>query len=280
MGFAASGASAWQVDGTIKDIYVESKQIPYGATLFWGFMDVDFRLAHAGGAAQTVSMRLHNYNGGYNAGMGARTKPRWRWTHLLVKARRRRGHSIGCTQGAAAPAVPRSRPDEATAAVGHVRTGSRCGSRRPRCAPLVPKEPDEKRRSSLIEALGRLAPRAVPVPASATPPRTRTAAVTIRRWTTSADRSRALVRAPGRRHGRWAAPAAEKTRSQGSNRAAVREAGRWTWPDRSSDDDQSRPPRRRARGARPAGESCRDRLHSRGGRDRRESRVCREAAVL
>ena len=44
MGFT-SGAGGWSVDGTIKDVYVESKQIPYGATLFWGYMDVDFRVA-------------------------------------------------------------------------------------------------------------------------------------------------------------------------------------------------------------------------------------------
>ena len=105
MGFGASGASAWQVDGTIKDIYVESKQIPYGATLFYGFMDVDFRVAQGGAAPQTVSMRLHNYNGGYNAGMGRKDEAMVALAHLLVEGAQEALARLNraALQGAAAP---------------------------------------------------------------------------------------------------------------------------------------------------------------------------------
>jgi len=172
MGFGASGASAWQVDGTIKDLYVESKQIPYGATLFWGFMDVEFRVAHAGGAPQTVSMRLHNYNGGYNAGMGRKDEAIEALAHLFVEGAQEALARLNRLYFKAPP-----HPGVA-ALLDQVKT---MGEHRPAAslhrlalsgspeAPavllaLVPKEPDENRRSALIEALARLgAANAVPV---------------------------------------------------------------------------------------------------------------------
>ena len=172
MGFAASGASAWQVDGTIKDVYVESKQIPYGATLFWGFMDVDFRVAHGGAAPQTVSLRLHNYNGGYNAGMGRKDEAMVALAHLLVEGAQEALARLNRTHFKAPP-----HPGVA-ALIDQVKT---MGDHRPASslyrlalsgspdAPavllaLVPSEPDENRRSALIEALARLgSPAAVPV---------------------------------------------------------------------------------------------------------------------
>jgi hypothetical protein len=172
MGFGTSGASAWQVDGTIKDIYVESKQIPYGATLFWGFMDVDFRVSHGGAAPQTVSMRLHNYNGGYNAGMGRKDEAMVALAHLLVEgaqealARLNRLHFK-------APAHPgvtalldqvKAAGEQRSAAALHRIALSGSPAAPAVLLALVPKEPDENRRSSLIEALARLgAAEAVPV---------------------------------------------------------------------------------------------------------------------
>jgi HEAT repeats len=172
MGFGAAGASAWQVDGTITDVYVESKQIPYGATLFWGFMDIDFRVAQGGGPPQTVSMRLHNYNGGYNAGMGRKDEAMVALAHLLVEGAQEALARLNRLHFKAPP-----HPGVA-ALLDQVKT---MGERRPAAAlhrlglsgspeapavllELVAKEPDEDRRSSLIEALGRLgAAAAVPV---------------------------------------------------------------------------------------------------------------------
>ena len=41
MGFKTAAPDAWQVGGTIKELYVESKQIPYGSTLFYGYMALE-----------------------------------------------------------------------------------------------------------------------------------------------------------------------------------------------------------------------------------------------
>ena len=172
MGFGASGASAWQVDATIKDIYVESKQIPYGATLFYGFMDVDFRIAQGGAAPQTVSMRLHNYNGGYNAGMGRKDEAMVALAHLLVEgaqealARLNRLHFKAPPHPGVAALLEQVKKMGANRPAAAVHRVALSGSPE---APavllaLVPKEPDENRRSSLIEALARLgASEAVPV---------------------------------------------------------------------------------------------------------------------
>jgi hypothetical protein len=172
MGFGASGASAWQVDATIKDIYVESKQIPYGATLFYGFMDVDFRVAQGGAAPQTVSMRLHNYNGGYNAGMGRKDEAMVALAHLLVEgaqealARLNRLHFKAPPHPGVAALLEQVKTMGANRPAAAVHRVALSGSPEAPAAllALVPKEPDENRRSSLIEALARLgAPEAVPV---------------------------------------------------------------------------------------------------------------------
>ena len=172
MGFGASGASAWQVDGTIKDVYVESKQIPYGATLFYGFMDVDFRVVQGGAAPQTVSMRLHNYNGGYNAGMGRKDEAMVALAHLLVEgaqealARLNRLHFKAPPHPGVAALLDQVKTmgEHRPAAAVH-RLGLSGSPEAPAVLlALVPAEPDENRRSALIEALARLgAPAAVPV---------------------------------------------------------------------------------------------------------------------
>jgi len=164
MGFAASGASAWQVDGTIKDVYVESKQIPYGATLFWGFMDVDFRVAHGGAAPQTVSLRLHNYNGGYNAGMGRKDEAEAALAHLLVEgaqdalARLNRLHFRAPAPASVAALLDQVKKpgDKGLEPALHRLSLSGAPGAAPVILDLIPKEPDENRRSALIEALGRL----------------------------------------------------------------------------------------------------------------------------
>ena len=172
MGFAASGASAWQVDGTIKDVYVESKQIPYGATLFWGFMDVDFRVAHGGAAPQTVSLRLHNYNGGYNAGMGRKDEAMVALAHLLVEGAQEALARLNRTHFKAPPHPGVAALIDQMKTMGDHRPASslyRLALSGSPDAPavllaLVPSEPDENRRSALIEALARLgSPAAVPV---------------------------------------------------------------------------------------------------------------------
>jgi hypothetical protein len=172
MGFATAGSSPWQIDGTIKDVYVESKQIPYGATLFWGFMDVDFRVTHGSAAPQTVSMRLHNYNGGYNAGMGRKDEAIVALAHLLVEgaqealARLNRLHFKAPPHPGVAALLEQVKTmgEHRPAASLHRLALSGSPDAPAVLLALVPKEPDENRRSSLIEALARLGPpAAVPV---------------------------------------------------------------------------------------------------------------------
>jgi hypothetical protein len=172
MGFRAGGADAWEIAATIKDVYVESKQIPYGATLFHGFMDVEVTVGKAGTPPAPVRLRLYNYNGGYNAGMGRKDEAEVALAHLLVEgaqellARLNRTHLKAPPHAAVAALVEQaSKAGEQRSAAAVHRIGL---SGSPEAATallaLVPKEPDENRRSSLIEALARLgAADAVPV---------------------------------------------------------------------------------------------------------------------
>ena len=182
---ARRAPSAWQVDGTIKDVYVESKQIPYGATLFYGFMDVDFRVAQGGAAPQTVSMRLHNYNGGYNAGMGRKDEAMVALAHLLVEgaqealARLNRLHFKAPPHPGVAALIEQvktmgeQRPARGAASGGAVRVAGGAGGA---AGAGAARSRTRTGRSSLIEALGRLgAADAVPVLSQRYAPRTRTA---------------------------------------------------------------------------------------------------------
>ena len=171
MGFA-SGSGGWTIDGTIKDVYLESKQIPYGATLFWGYMDVDFRVSKGSEPPQTVSLRLHNYNGGYNAGMGRKDEAAVALAHLIVEGAQ---EALARLNRVAFKAPPHP---SIAALIDQVKVP---GDRRPAnavyrlglsgspAAPaallaLIPQETDENRRSALIEAVARLGPaEAVPV---------------------------------------------------------------------------------------------------------------------
>jgi HEAT repeat protein len=172
MGFKPSGAEAWDVGGTIKDVYMESKQIPYGATLFYGYLDVEFALKKGGGAAETVRMRLHNYNGGYNAGMGRKDEAGAALAHLLVEGAQEALARLNRTHFKAPPAagvktlldqVKVPGPQRKDAAV--YQLGLSGSPDAPALLlQLIPQETDENRRSMLIEALGRLqAAEAVPL---------------------------------------------------------------------------------------------------------------------
>ena len=82
---ASAGQSGWQLSGSIRDVYLESRQIPYGATLFYGYLDTDIQVSGPGGAKHTARVRLHNYCGGYNAGMGRRDEAESCAAQLLIE---------------------------------------------------------------------------------------------------------------------------------------------------------------------------------------------------
>lgn len=87
MGFnrPAQGQATWRVGGSLKDIYLESKQVVMGATLFYGYMDVELELKGPAGESQTKRMRLHSYSGGYNAGLGRKDEAEAAAAHQLVE---------------------------------------------------------------------------------------------------------------------------------------------------------------------------------------------------
>ena len=81
MGLSA-GEGGVRLDGTLHDIYLESKQIPYGATLFYGYMDVELKLS--GSQTGSERFRVHHYTGSYNAGLGRRDEAEVALAQLLV----------------------------------------------------------------------------------------------------------------------------------------------------------------------------------------------------
>jgi hypothetical protein len=172
MGFKTAAPDAWQVGGTIKDVYVESKQIPYGATLFYGYMDVELTVAKGGGAPQAVPTHLHIYNGGYNAGMGRKDEAAVALSHLFVEgaqealARLNRLHFKAPAASNVGGLVEQVKKpgDQRSASALHRLSLSGANGASGLLLELIPKETDENRRSALIEALARLgAPDAVPV---------------------------------------------------------------------------------------------------------------------
>ena len=83
---ATSVESGWRLTGTIRDVYLESRQIYFGATLFYGWLDVELQLEQLGGnVATTVPMRLYHYYAAYNAGMGRRDEAESAAAHLFIE---------------------------------------------------------------------------------------------------------------------------------------------------------------------------------------------------
>jgi len=177
MGFRLSSTSdaGWLVDGTIKDVYLESKQIPYGATLFYGYMDVEVQVRNASGEAQTRRMRFHNYFGGYNAGLGRKDEAAEALAHLLVESAQ---EAVSRLNRDFFKTAPRSDVDTKVSQLQasgvesrgndlHLVGLSGSAAATQVLLTLLPKEVAENRRSALIDALARLgSPDAVPLLAS------------------------------------------------------------------------------------------------------------------
>lgn len=163
MGFRLSTApeSGWLVDGAIQDVYLESKQIPYGATLFYGYMDVELRVRGGAGEAQTRRMRFHNYSGSYSAGIGRRDEASDALAHLLVEGAQ---ETVSRLNREFFKAAPRPEVETKASQAGALRgndlhlvglSGSPAATQA--ILALLSKEADENRRSDLINALARLA---------------------------------------------------------------------------------------------------------------------------
>lgn len=81
-----SGAS-WQVTGTLHDVYVGIKQIPWGMTMFFGSMDVELHVRNGGGD-ESVSIRFPVFNMSqfYNAGLGLQDEAREALARLIIES--------------------------------------------------------------------------------------------------------------------------------------------------------------------------------------------------
>ena len=86
MGFkpATDAEPGWHLSGTVREAYLESRQVPYGATLFYGYMSVELQLRNQTGSQVTVPMRLHNYFSAFNAGLGRRDEAESGAAQVLV----------------------------------------------------------------------------------------------------------------------------------------------------------------------------------------------------
>jgi hypothetical protein len=164
MGFkTATGGDGWKVSNTIKDIYMESRQIPYGPTLFYGYMDVAVQATSPRGTAQAKRLRFHSYFGAYNAGLGRKDEASEALAHLLVEsaqeliARMNREAFHAPTHRAIAARVKTLE----SGVTGHENDLHMVGlSNSSAAVPVlmsaIPKDTSESRRSSMIDALARL----------------------------------------------------------------------------------------------------------------------------
>lgn len=153
MGLSA-GDGGVRLDGTLRDIYLESKQIPYGATLFYGYMDVELKLS--GSQTGAERFRVHHYTGSYNAGMGRRDEAEAALAQLLVNGAQellarlgRRSLPLQPSAGVAA-LQPGKAPDIHAIGLAAPKTvASELASR-------LASDTDENRREALLNAIGLL----------------------------------------------------------------------------------------------------------------------------
>jgi hypothetical protein len=165
MGFraAATPDAAWSVDGAVTNVYLESKQIPYGLTLFYGYMEVEMQVRDVGGAPQTRRLRFHHYYGGYNAGMGRKDEAQEAIAQLLVESaqeavgRLNREFFKAALYSGVASSVSRLQGSTPVTPAEMHRIGlSGAAEAVQPLLDLLTREADENRRSAIIDALARL----------------------------------------------------------------------------------------------------------------------------
>lgn len=174
MGFRTGpGDDAWQVAATIRTIFLESRQVPYGATLFYGYLVVDLQARLGGGAPVSSIVRIHDYVGKYNAGMGRRDEAEAALAHLLVEGAQDLISRLNreLFKAAAHPDTDRlagvvaTGPNVDRAAVHRFGLSGAPAATAAFIAALT-REPDENRRSELIDALADLGDPAAVAPLS------------------------------------------------------------------------------------------------------------------
>jgi hypothetical protein len=165
MGLTSPGNSQrWQVTGTITDVYLESRQVYMGATLFYGYLEVALAVNGPDGSNRTVGMRLHNYSGGYNAGLGRRDEAAESAARLLVEgaqeilARLNRDFFKAPPSDGIGAILAGLRTGSVEEKVGDLRKVGLSGlvAAAPALLELLQKEPEEKARAAIVDALALL----------------------------------------------------------------------------------------------------------------------------
>jgi hypothetical protein len=82
----AGGDDSWQVNGSLKEIYLESKQVPYGPVLFYGYMTIELNVSRSDAETQTFNLRLTKMFHRYNAGMGRKDEAREALAGFLIQS--------------------------------------------------------------------------------------------------------------------------------------------------------------------------------------------------
>jgi len=157
MGLSA-GDNGVRLDGTLHDIYLESKQIPYGATLFYGYMDVE--LKYSGSQSGSERFRVHHYTGSYNAGMGRRDEAEAALAQLLVHGAQELLARVGRKGLSLKPAaaVEKLQPSGSPAEIYAIGLAGAPAAGTALAAALAT-EKDEDRREAMLNAIGLLGAR-------------------------------------------------------------------------------------------------------------------------
>ena len=163
MGFrlaSAGGEPAWEIKGTLKDIYAESRQVYMGSTLFYGFMDVELQVRPPGGEARTERLRAHSFYGAYNAGAGRKDEAQEALAHLLVEGAQEILARLNRTHFKAPPHPDIEKKINAltSATRNDILVVGLSGNSLavPALLKLLPQTEDENVREAMIEALARI----------------------------------------------------------------------------------------------------------------------------
>jgi hypothetical protein len=172
---AADGAAGWRLSGAVRDVFLESRQVPYGATLFYGYLVADVQLEGPGGARHAETLRLHHYCSGYNAGMGRRDEAETCAAQLLVDgaqellARLNRLHVHAAPHPSIAAkiaAVENAPADPQRAAIRAIGL-SGLEAATPALLKRLPNEQSESGRAAIVDALALLGSPAAVAPLAA-----------------------------------------------------------------------------------------------------------------
>jgi len=79
------GEPAWIVSGKLHDIEVELQQIMFGATMFYGHMDVELTVENSEGTTKSFRLDLHDMHQAYNAGFGLQDEVKMILARFLIE---------------------------------------------------------------------------------------------------------------------------------------------------------------------------------------------------